>query len=62
MDRFIDNAKIDLKTFCDYLKSNMDRFIGLTILARYILYSYLKSNMDRFIVAENIAQVPELII
>ena len=32
-----------------YLKSNMDRFIEIEVVASTIKSRYLKSNMDRFI-------------
>ena len=31
------------------LKSNMDRFIGGSVLSDFCVKCYLKSNMDRFI-------------
>ena len=34
----------------NYLKSNMDRFIGAARLRKYHQWTNLKSNMDRFIV------------
>ena len=52
MDRFIDNAKIDLKTFCDFLKSNMDRFIVRFEIQLRRERAVLKSNMDRFIASD----------
>ena len=49
MDRFIDRfPNVNLLYHID-LKSNMDRFIGGTILSNFCAQCYLKSNMDRFI-------------
>ena len=49
MDRFIDYLEDSIISGKNYLKSNMDRFIGLGVRLRSLLSSDLKSNMDRFI-------------
>ena len=49
MDRFIVFiSKQDINCF-NYLKSNMDRFIGGFLTEAPATLSHLKSNMDRFI-------------
>ena len=39
---------------CACLKSNMDRFIGRTVLSNFCSKRGLKSNMDRFIVSKQL--------
>ena len=40
--------------FPRYLKSNMDRFIAISVIYTLISIVNLKSNMDRFIVRQNL--------
>ena len=50
MDRFIAFSKSITFHSPQYLKSNMDRFIGIQFLNFRYIDADLKSNMDRFIV------------
>ena len=50
MDRFIKQERMRLSLIRLYLKSNMDRFIGLEMSGSVCRMFDLKSNMDRFIV------------
>ena len=50
MDRFIECHNLRQQDNHQYLKSNMDRFIALTLKNSPVLVPDLKSNMDRFIV------------
>ena len=54
MDRFIEERSPELYASASYLKSNMDRFIVLSIMGVVVINIYLKSNMDRFIVWEQL--------
>ena len=49
MDRFIDQWKNGRQLYDINLKSNMDRFIALTVFLTNNQNRHLKSNMDRFI-------------
>ena len=49
MDRFIDRTNFFPHLSIVYLKSNMDRFIGLSFISENAVNNNLKSNMDRFI-------------
>ena len=49
MDRFIVPKGGEFSEQKANLKSNMDRFIGLSIFGSYCRLHNLKSNMDRFI-------------
>ena len=57
MDRFIANPRTKMITEGKYLKSNMDRFIGVAGYEKEYLIKNLKSNMDRFIVVQNLCRV-----
>ena len=50
MDRFIEFQKRCQVKLVLSLKSNMDRFIGVSEVFKKIYNGGLKSNMDRFIV------------
>ena len=47
--------------FPRYLKSNMDRFIAISVIYTLISIVNLKSNMDRFIV-NSVVQIPDKIL
>ena len=49
MDRFIGNRLHKNPLRCEYLKSNMDRFIAFALNVWESAKGDLKSNMDRFI-------------
>ncbi len=49
MDRFIAPSAFSDSKITIFLKSNMDRFIGVKIEICNAYFSLLKSNMDRFI-------------
>ena len=49
MDRFIEMDQEWIRNGSGILKSNMDRFIGVTGYEKEYLIKILKSNMDRFI-------------